>query len=98
MYLESGQLCPVRSGVLSVSHRDHHQRDIKHLDNSADPTDVYTIHHLGQGGVAQANLIESTKHPPKPFAICTSNLAHFSSITIQSRTIKFRYSEKTLFF
>ena len=34
MYLESGQLCPVRSGVLSVSHRDHHQRDIKHLDNS----------------------------------------------------------------
>ena len=48
-YYESGQLCPVRSGFLSVSHRDHHQRDIKHLDNSADPTDVYTIHHLGQG-------------------------------------------------
>ena len=48
-YLESGQLCPVRSGFLSVSHRDHQQRDIKHLDNSADPTDVYTIHHLGQG-------------------------------------------------
>ena len=68
MYLESGQLCPVRSGVLSVSHRDHHQRDIKHLDNSADPTDVYTIHHLGARGSSPSQSDRKYKTPTE--AIC----------------------------